>query len=46
MEWSTENMEEKKKTGRKNYWKGKRKKKKKEYKESQMTIIYIFGFKW
>ena len=42
MGWSTENIEEKKKTDRKKHWKMKRKKNE-EYEESQITTIYIFG---
>ena len=44
MGWSVENTEEKEKTDRKNHWKVKRRKNE-ENEESQITTMYIFGFK-
>ena len=44
MGWSAENIEEKKETDRRRTLKSEEKKNE-EYKESQITTIYIFGFK-
>ena len=44
MEKSAENIEEKKKTDRRKRWKVKRKKNK-QYEETQIATTYIFGFK-
>ena len=44
MEWSAENIEEKKKLARRKTLKSEEKKNE-EHEESQITTIYIFGFK-
>ena len=44
MGWSAENIEEKKETDRRRTLKSEEKKNE-EYKKSQITTIYIFGFK-